>query len=227
MKEARLYGPVKEFWTARGYTVRGEVAGCDLVARRDEELVVVELKNSMNLTLILQGIDRKAITEEVYLAVPAPKNPRRSQWVKTVRLCRMLGLGLLMIRIGPRGARVEVACEPGPYKPRSNPRRRRLLLEEFTRRSGDFNVGGSTGRPLVTAYREEALRIADYLHRSGPSTVKQIREAASSPKAGPILQRNYYGWFVRIARGVYDLTPVGQKAVEQYRDVIAAASPQL
>ncbi len=72
MKEARLYGPVKEFWTARGYTVRGEVAGCDLVARRDEELVVVELKNSMNLTLILQGIDRKAITEEVYLAVPAP-----------------------------------------------------------------------------------------------------------------------------------------------------------
>lgn len=227
MKEARLYGPVKEFWTARGYTVRGEVAGCDLVARRDEELVVVELKNSMNLTLILQGIDRKAITEEVYLAVPAPKNPRRSQWVKTVRLCRMLGLGLLMVRIGPRGARVEVACEPGPYKPRSNPRRRRLLLEEFTRRSGDFNVGGSTGRPLVTAYREEALRIADYLHRSGPSTVKQIRETASSPKAGPILQRNYYGWFVRIARGVYDLTPVGQKAVEQYRDVIAAASPQL
>jgi len=58
-------------------------------------------------------------------------------------------------------------------------------VEEFTRRSGDFNVGGSTGRPLVTAYREEALRVANYLHQNGPSTVKEIREAASSPKAAP------------------------------------------
>lgn len=220
MAETRLYGPVKEFWTARGYTVRGEVADCDLVACRDQELVVVELKNSMNLTLILQGIDRKAVTEQVYLAVPAPKNPRRSQWLKTVRLCRMLGLGLLTVRIGRGRTRVEVACEPGPYKPRTNPRRRRLLLREFTRRSGDFNVGGSTRRPLVTAYREEALRIAYYLQVHGPSRVKAIREATASEKAGPILQRNYYGWFVRVSHGVYDLTPVGQKAIETYRDVI-------
>jgi len=226
MKEARLYGPVKEFWTARGYTVRGEVAGCDLVAHRDEELVVVELKKSMNLTLILQGIDRKAITERVYLAVPAPKNPRRSQWVKTVRLCRMLGLGLLMVRIGPRGARVEVACEPGPYKPRLNPRRRRLLVEEFTRRSGDFNVGGSTGRPSGDGLPGRSASHRRLSASERPETVKQIREAASSPKAGPILQRNYYGWFVRIARGVYDLSPVGKKALEQYRDVIDAASLQ-
>src|SRR5690606_4022032 len=158
MKEARLYGPVKEFWTARGYTVRGEVAGCDLVAHRDEELVVVELKKSMNLTLILQGIDRKAITERVYLAVPAPKNPRRSQWVKTVRLCRMLGLGLLMVRIGPRGARVEVACEPGPYKPRLHPRRRRLPVEEFTRRS----------RGVRTARRGRMRGLGFVRVRSGP-----------------------------------------------------------
>ena len=60
MAETRLYGPVKEFWTARGYTVRAEVEGCDLVACRDDEVVVVELKESMNLTLVLQGVDRKA-----------------------------------------------------------------------------------------------------------------------------------------------------------------------
>lgn len=221
MAETRLYAPVKEYWLARGYTVRAEVNGCDLVARRGDELVIVELKTSMNLTLILQGVDRKSLTEEVYLAVPAPKNPRRSHWRQVVRLCRMLGLGLMMVYVGRgRKPRVEVACEPGTYMPRPNPRRRARLAKEFADRSGDFNVGGSSRRPLVTAYREEALRVARYLEVHGPSRVRDVREKGSSQRAGAILQKNYYGWFVRISRGVYDLTPAGKKALELYRDVV-------
>ena len=43
--EAALYGPVKRFLEALGYEVKGEVRGCDLVARRgDEPPVIVELK---------------------------------------------------------------------------------------------------------------------------------------------------------------------------------------
>lgn len=220
MAETRLYEPVKEYWTARGYTVRAEVEGCDLVACRGEELVVVELKESVNLTLILQGIDRKSLTEDVYLAVPAPKNPRRSHWRQVVRLCRMLGLGLLVVYAGRgRRPRVEAACEPGPYVPRPNLRRRARLMREFAGRSGDFNVGGSTRRPLVTAYREEALCVARFLEVHGPSRVRDVR-AGGAERAGAILQRNYYGWFVRKSRGVYDLTPVGRKALEHYRDVV-------
>ncbi|MFO7319365.1 MAG: hypothetical protein C0P71_006500, partial [Bacillota bacterium] len=80
LRESRLYQPVKEFWAAQGYTVRGEVEGCDLVACRGEDVVVVELKGSMNLSLILQGLNRKAITDRVYLAVPTPKGRRRTHW---------------------------------------------------------------------------------------------------------------------------------------------------
>ena len=60
-----------------GYEVKGEVRGCDLVARRgDEPPVIVELKLRFTLALVLQGIDRLAITERVYLAVPRPPRPR-------------------------------------------------------------------------------------------------------------------------------------------------------
>ncbi len=44
-REVELYAPVKAFLEARGYDVKGEIAGCDLVAVRvDEPPVVVELK---------------------------------------------------------------------------------------------------------------------------------------------------------------------------------------
>jgi hypothetical protein len=54
LREAALYMPVKEFLERRGYEVKGEVRGCDLVARRgDEPMVVVELKLRFNLGLVL------------------------------------------------------------------------------------------------------------------------------------------------------------------------------
>ncbi|MBV8507497.1 MAG: hypothetical protein JOZ11_17035, partial [Alphaproteobacteria bacterium] len=76
--EAALYSPVKQFLERQGYEVKGEVRGCDLVARRGEEPpVIVELKLRFNLLLVLQGIDRLAMTERVYLAVPRPERRAR------------------------------------------------------------------------------------------------------------------------------------------------------
>ena len=60
MAEADLYEPVKRFLEAQGYTVKGEVKACDIVAVRGEEPpVVVELKTSFSLPLVFQGIERK------------------------------------------------------------------------------------------------------------------------------------------------------------------------
>src|SRR5436305_7624092 len=71
--EASLYLPVKRFLEGLGYEVKGEVRGCDLVARRaGEPPVIVELKLRFNLALVLQGIDRLALSERVYVAVPRP-----------------------------------------------------------------------------------------------------------------------------------------------------------
>ncbi|MGE5673984.1 MAG: DUF2161 domain-containing phosphodiesterase [Mycobacterium leprae] len=224
-KETELYGPVKAFLVEQGYTVRGEVNGCDLVAVRDELLVIVELKTAFNLPLLLQGVERQRLTDLVYLAIEAPGRALgRKRWNQVVQLCRRLGLGLLTVRFSTHDARVEAICDPGAYTPPRNAKKKGQLLKEFQRRTLDHNTGGSTRRPLVTAYREEALRIAAYLVQNGPTKLAQLRVAADSPRASSILQDDYYGWFERVRIGVYQLTPKGAAALTTYADVVAAAA---
>lgn len=222
-KETDLYQPVKRFLEAQGYTVRGEVQRCDLVAVRAEELLIVELKRAFTLGLLLQGIARQQLAEAVYLAVERPGRGRSGpRWSEVQQLCRRLGLGLLTVAFGPGAPRVEAVCDPGPYTPRRLRKRQGLLLKEFSRRSGDYNVGGSTRRPLVTAYREEVLRLAFHLQAHGPSAVRDLRAATGVKDAGAALRRDYYGWFERIGRGVYRLSPKGEQALQVYADVVAA-----
>src|SRR4051794_41808203 len=69
--ETALYLPVKRFLERLGFTVKGEVGGCDLVALSgdDPPLVVIgELKLSFNLELLLQAVDRAGACDEVWLA---------------------------------------------------------------------------------------------------------------------------------------------------------------
>lgn len=220
-KESDLYAPVKEFLQAQGFAVKGEVNGCDLVAVRGDDLVVVELKAAFNLALVLQGIVRQKLTDSVYLAVEAPRTQRSGpRWSEVRELCRRLGLGLLAVTFMRKGPAVEVVCEPEPYLPRNAPKKRGLLLKEFGRRSGDHNTGGVTRRPIVTAYREEALYVAAFLKQQGPSAPKAARQATGSVKAGDILRDNVYGWFERVAKGVYRITPRGEEALQVYADVV-------
>ena len=223
--EATLYAPVKEFLERRGYEVKGEVWGCDLVAgRRDEPLVVVELKLRFNLALVLQGIDRLTLTERVYLAVPRPSSGRRRSRglapdsADIRKLCRRLGLGLMLV--GRR--RVEILEEPVPYRPRTAKTRARRLKDEFDRRIGDANVGGTAGVPVVTAYRQDALRCARTLALHGPMRIAALRAAAGVPAAARILQRDVYGWFTRIERGTYSLSEGGDQALTRFAVAIAA-----
>lgn len=221
-KETELYGPVKEYLTDLGYTVKGEVSGCDLMAVRGDEVVVVELKTRFNLALLLQGVTRQKAVDSVYLAVEAPRTTRGSgpRWSEILHLCRRLGLGLMTVLFGRKGALVEVALHPGDYTPRRNTKQQALLVREFERRSGDYNTGGSTRRPLVTAYREEALRVADWIRRHGPTSPKAVKAGTGVEKASQVLQQNVYGWFDRVEKGVYALTPRGEHALTQYADVI-------
>ena len=164
LRETALYAPVKAFLERRGYEVKGEVRGCDLVARRgDEPLVVIELKLRLSLALVLQGVDRLALTERVYLAVPRPSSQRRrsrglppdSPDVR--KLCRRLGLGLVLV--GTRS--VEIVEEPVPYRPRPAKLRALRLKDEFDRRFGDANMD----RPAVprTAGAGRGSKLADRL----------------------------------------------------------------
>lgn len=207
--ETELYAPVKAFLEGQGYVVKGEVRQCDLVAVRGKEPpVVVELKRAFSLGLVLQGIDRLALTDSVYLAIGTW--PRRQRDVK--KLCRRLGLGLIMVT----GDRIDVLLDPLPYQPRKNARRVHRLLGEHSRRVGDPTLGGSTRQPIMTAYRQEALRCAALLAAHGPMTPKALRAAGDVPHAGSILLRDVYGWFERKGRGLYDLSPKGRLGIDRF-----------
>jgi hypothetical protein len=78
-RETSLYAAVKEHLERLGYQAKGEVCGCDIVAVRPGEppfLVVTELKLGFTLDLVLQGVDRLAIADEVWLAVRATRRGR-------------------------------------------------------------------------------------------------------------------------------------------------------
>lgn len=208
--ESDLYAPVKVLLEGQGYVVKGEVRGCDVVAVRGKEPpVVVELKRTFGLGLVLQGVDRLALTDLVYLAV--------GQWprqMKNVRkLCRRLGLGFIVVAKD----KADVVLDPAPYVPRQNKRKSGRLLGEHARRVGDPNVGGQAMRaPLMTAYRQEALRCAELLAAQGPMKVATLRTACDAPKAAQILQQDVYGWFERVERGVYAITPKGREGLERF-----------
>jgi hypothetical protein len=217
--ETSLYAPVKAFLEGQGYAVKGEVGRCDVVARRGEEPpVIVELKTALNLELLLQGVERLALSDAVYIAIPAPRSASPIFDRRMRKLLRRLGLGLLLVH-PPSGKRqiVEAILDPLPYRPRANKKRTGRLLGEFVRRVGDPNAGGSTTRvKLVTAYRQEALRMAAVLRARGPQKPAILRAEAEAPKAASILQHDHYGWFERVARGIYALTPAGAEALNAF-----------
>lgn len=215
MYETELYGPVKAFLESQGYEVKAEIKGCDVVAvRGDEAPLIVELKTKFSLPLVLQGIDRQRLTDNVYLAVP-PFAGRGARRKEALALCRRLGLGLLAVRPAP-ACFVEALLDPAEYRPRKRKPAIGRLLREFQQRVGDPNTGGSTRRTIMTAYRQDALRCAGYLDENGPSRAARVAQATGVAKAGQIFLKDYYGWFERVAetpRGVYHLTPRGKEAI--------------
>lgn len=229
LRETDLAAPVVAFLEAQGYAVKSEVGACDLVAVRGAEPpVIVELKRRFSLDLLLQGVDRLAMTDAVYLAFPAEsagdawKRRRRS----LLKACRRLGLGVLVLRASPdAGYAVLPELDPLPYRPRIDGRRRGRLLKEFANRVGDPNTGGSSRVKIVTAYRQDALRLAAALSDGGPRPVGALRPLALSVPAARLLQQNVYGWFERERRGHYRLSPAGVAALTTYADALRQLAP--
>ncbi|MDA7426297.1 DUF2161 domain-containing phosphodiesterase [Thalassococcus lentus] len=211
-RESELYGPVKRLLEAQGYSVKGEVGAADLVAVRDDQPpVIVELKLRITLALFHQAVARLSMTDDVYIAVPKPTGKTARRALKdNLGLCRRLGIGFITVR--PDG-RAEVHCDPGPYAPRKNKRRKDRLLREFERLRGDPNEGGATRHGLVTAYRQDALRCAVYLVETGPEKGAIVAKATGVPAATRIMRDNHYGWFEKVETGIYGLTQAGRQGL--------------
>lgn len=234
-QETQLYAPIKQWFEHQGYTVRSEVHACDLVACHPDQPcpTIVELKKSFTLSLVLQAVERLPLSPLVYIAAPALRSHTLSM-ASLHTLCVRLGIGLFTVTFFPRKPpHVECYCTPlealqRPMASRRLPRKTQKLLQEFQQRSGDFSIGGQRASHLqVTAYREKALKCAYVLHTLGDCSPKRIRHIVRSTAVSGILRNNVYGWFERISRGVYRLSPVGTQALHTYHMVIDAFLPQL
>ncbi|UCF09386.1 MAG: hypothetical protein JSW65_04800 [Candidatus Bipolaricaulota bacterium] len=220
-RETDLFDPVRRHLEAQGFTVRAEVEHCDVVAYRAGVLVVVELKQRFGVDLLMQATSRQRITEHVYVAVPGASLRDRRRRRRTERLLRRLELGLILVNDGSPRPTARTIFDPSPYRQRRPSRLRSRVLEEMIGRTDVRNEGGATRRKLMTAYRENALQIACFLATVGPLSPKELRDLGCGARTAPILQRNVYGWFRRLERGLYDVTPEGRRAIEEHPDVAA------
>jgi hypothetical protein len=67
----------------------------------------------------------------------------------------------------------------------------------------------------MTAYRQQSLAVAQAIacNRGRPRDLRTL-----TPDAARILHGNFYGWFERIERGLYGLTPSGHAALVTWPD---------
>lgn len=220
IRESDLFKPVRDYLIRQGYSVKGEVLHCDITAVKDDELVVVELKKSLNMTLLIQAVNRQKFADSVYVAVARnnnrsiPKNFRGA-----CHLLKRLELGLILVSFLKTKTNVEIIFHPSDYRKRKSHKARRSIIREISGRTDNFNVGGVTGRPIITAYRESAIHIACALMIKGELSPANLRTLGTSKKTQRILSDNHYGWFERIKRGVYRLHPHGKKALELFSDL--------
>lgn len=246
--ETELYPPIKAFFTSRGYEVKAEIRGCDLVAYRADQTqpIIVEMKKTFTLPLLLQGIDRQKTGAAVWLAVERNRTKRgahNQRFTELTALCRRLKLGFMTVTFyrtkppvievwsEPDGARQAPAIDTTnaaestvSYTAVSGRRQKAgaaRLMKEFNARSGDYNVGGSTKRKLVTAYRERAIQCALALACHGPSAPRHVTNWTGCPSAGALLRSNHYGWFRRIGKGLYSLAPAGAEGLHEFTEVTA------
>jgi len=212
--ETALYLPVKRFLEKIGFTVKGEIGGCDLVALSGDDppvVVIGELKLAFNLELILQAVDRAGAADEVWIAAKiSARGKGRESDARYRNLCRRLGFGMLGVT---SSGDVEVLVKPPTAAPRRDPKKRSRLIAEHQKRRGDPVMGDSTRAPIMTAYRQQALACASAL-AEGPRRVRDLR--TDIPDAGKILLHNVYGWFDRAERGIYVLTDAGRAALKRW-----------
>ena len=68
----------------------------------------------------------------------------------------------------------------------------------------------------MTAYRQKALAIAEYLQEHGETKAAVIARSLAEPKTRTILYDNVYGWFDRLGKGVYALSLRGENEISEW-----------
>jgi len=211
-KEADMFLPLKAFFEEQGFVVKGEVKGFDVVLERDGEFFGIEMKKAFNMTLLHQALRRQGSVSAVFVALPRAVFEKKRGNI--LHILERLDLGLMTVAMDSPSFLVE--CHILPNMPKSrNTKATRALIAEFNGRNFDENIGGGNKTKLMTAYRERALQIAVALDICGQASAPQlVRDFACPEKTYSILQMNTYGWFEKVAKGVFALSEEGKVALK-------------
>ncbi|OZQ60551.1 hypothetical protein CA600_27855 [Paenibacillus sp. VTT E-133280] len=77
-------------------------------------------------------------------------------------------------------------------------------------------AGDTAAREAAAAGTRSGAPSAASSARSAGISPAELRKRSGVPNAAAMLQHNYYGWFHRVSRGRYTLTPAGQAALVEY-----------
>lgn len=217
--EKEMFPIIKNFLEEQDYKVKAEVKSFDIMGMKEDVILIVEMKNTFNTKLICQGLEGKYITDYVYLAIPKPtvKVMKSASFKEKKQIIKSLELGLLLV--DKQLKEVIVLLDPLIKNTKKKNKKRENLKKEFLLRKTDFNEGGVSRTKIITAYRELALITLHFL-KDGPKTTKEIKTFVKQDKVMSVLQQNYYGWFERIERGVYQITNIGVAALKSYEKVL-------
>lgn len=231
MEEKELYPSIKAFFQSQSFDVYGEVKDIDVVAKSGDHIVAIELKTSLNLELILQGSKRQRLTDDVFLAVPKPtgRMQRGKSFKDKLYLIKRLGLGLIYVDTSFKPHKIIVAFEPSLLDIKRSQQRfkkkRETLFKELDARHKDYNIGGSRGK-IITAYKEASLRVLKILEDGQPHSTKDIRHASGVKQSTTILYKNYHGWYEKVDRAVYCMSPSGENALKEYETILISMLSQ-
>ena len=212
-KEIQLYDPVRRLLEKNGYLVKAEVNDCDVVAFKEDKLAVVELKLHFNLKVVYQAMERRSLTERVYIAIPRPRRYNDKNVRMMLKLLKELGIGL--ITVGIEGAPIaQFVAEPFKTDVKINSRKKARLLKEADGRNMDMNVGGSTRTRIITAYSEASVLALCHMELYDTLNTAKLRQYGYTDKIRNALRSNAYGWFEKVDRGTYAMSQKGVLALE-------------
>jgi len=218
--EKDMYPIIQSYLINQGYDVKAEVMHADIVAKKDDVILIVEMKTALTTSLIYQGLKREHLTDYVYLAIPRPttKVLRSTLFHEKKTIIRRLELGLMLVDMKHQS--IDILFDPETYHLKKQEQKKQKLLKEFQTRKTSLNIGGVTKTKIITVYKEKALMILEAL-KDGPKSTADLKRILNDDHITSILQKNYYGWYERLSRGVYQITGEGLKARTIYEEVIS------
>ncbi len=221
MKEADMFPMLKQHFEQLNYKVNAEVKSCDLTAIKDGELIVVEMKTSLNITLLYQALERKKLTPYVFIAIPKPKRDLRKNLHKMKNLLSKLQIGLIVVDIVNKD--VIRYLEPEEDGAKLNYKKKSQVLKEIGKREVDENIGGINKTKILTGYKELGISLCCVMSLEKEITTHDLRNKYGFDKdVTGYLNKNFFAWFHKVGRGKYILSSRGEQMLldDEFKNAI-------